>query len=142
MTADRRAAAGPVGELGATAVLRALPAGAVRLGSGFWFERVTEAGTLDNLRLAAGTAEGAYHGRLPFLDTDVYKWLEAVSWHLQTTDSPAWSERAEEVIALVAAAQHEDGYINSYTTVVRGGERWADLPAGHEMYCAGHLIQA
>jgi DUF1680 family protein len=157
MTADRSAAAGAVGALGAAAVLRALPAGAVRLGSGFWsarvtanaecslaagLERMTEAGTLDNLRLAAGTAEGAYHGKLPFLDTDVYKWLEAVSWHLQTTDSLAWSERAEEVIALVAAAQHEDGYINSYTTVVRGGERWADLPSGHEMYCAGHLIQA
>ncbi|HET9171361.1 MAG TPA: beta-L-arabinofuranosidase domain-containing protein [Actinospica sp.] len=157
MTADRSAAAGPVGELGAAAVLRALPPGAVRLGSGFWSARVaanaerslaaglarmTEAGTLENLELAAGTAEGAYHGKLPFLDTDVYKWLEAVAWHLQTTDAPDWERRGDEVIALVAAAQHEDGYINSYTTVVRGGERWADLPSGHEMYCAGHLIQA
>ena len=157
MTADRSAAPGPVGELGAAAVLRALPAGAVRLGSGFWsarvtanaerslnagLERMTEAGTLENLELAAGTRHGAYHGKLPFLDTDVYKWLEAVAWHVQATDSAEWLAKADEVIALVAAAQHEDGYINSYTTVVRGGERWADLPSGHEMYCAGHLIQA
>lgn len=150
-------AAGPVGELGAAAVLRPLGPGAVKFGAGFWAERVStnaerslaaglaqldKAGTLENLRLAAGTAEGAYHGKLPFLDTDVYKWLEAVSWHLQDNDSPEWLERAEEVIELVASAQHEDGYINSYTTVLRGGERWADLPSGHEMYCAGHLIQA
>jgi DUF1680 family protein len=148
---------GPVGGLGASAVLRALPAGAVRLGSGFWsarvaanaersltagLERMTEAGTLENLKLAAGTAEGEYHGKLPFLDSDVYKWLEAVSWHLQDTDSPEWARRSDEVIALVAAAQSEDGYINSFTTVKRGGERWTDLPSGHELYCAGHLIQA
>lgn len=157
MTADRSAAAGPVGELGAAAVLRPLPAGALRIADGFWsartaanaerslaagLERLTEAGTLENLRLAAGAAKGSYHGKLPFLDTDVYKWLEAVSWHLQSTDSPEWTERVDAVIALVAAAQQEDGYINSYTIVVRGGERWADLPSGHEMYCAGHLIQA
>ena len=159
MTADR-SVAGPVGEVGAAAALRPLPAGALRITEGFWsarmaanaerslaagLERLAEAGTLENLRLAAGAADGAYHGKLPFLDTDVYKWLEAVSWHLQGTDSAesaAWSERADEVIALVETAQQEDGYINSFTTVVRGGERWTDLPSGHEMYCAGHLIQA
>ena len=45
-------------------------------------------------------------------------------------------------IALVAAAQAPDGYLNSYVTVVKGGERWGDLAMGHELYCAGHLIQA
>ncbi|HTJ72326.1 MAG TPA: beta-L-arabinofuranosidase domain-containing protein [Actinospica sp.] len=160
MTADRTAASGPVGTLGATAVLRALPSHATRLGTGFWsarvaanaerslaagLERMTEAGTLENLELAAGTVAGdaaAYHGKLPFLDSDVYKWLEAVSWHLQSTDSAEWHERAESVIALVGAAQSEDGYINSFVTVKHGGERWTDLPSGHELYCAGHLIQA
>jgi DUF1680 family protein len=163
----RRAAAdGParpvaaVSGSGSAAVRRPLsPApDAVRLRPGFWAARVaanaerslaaglarmTAAGTLENLELAAGTAHhGPYHGKLPFLDTDVFKWLEAVSWHLQTSDSPEWLERAEEVIELVGRAQQPDGYINSYVTVVRGGERWADLPSGHELYCAGHLIQA
>lgn len=163
----RGAADGParpvaaVSEIGSAAVRRPLsPASdGVRLWPGFWAARVaanaerslaaglarmTAAGTLENLELAAGTADhhGPYHGKLPFLDTDVFKWLEAVSWHLQTTDSPEWLERAEEVIALVGRAQQPDGYINSYVTVVRGGERWADLPSGHELYSAGHLIQA
>lgn len=162
----RTAADGParpvaaVSETGSAAVRRPLsPASdAVRLWPGFWAARVaanaerslaaglarmTAAGTLENLELAAGTSHhGPYHGKLPFLDTDVFKWLEAVSWHLQTADSPEWLERAEEVIALVGRAQQPDGYVNSYVTVVRGGERWADLPSGHELYCAGHLIQA
>jgi hypothetical protein len=178
----------------ASAVLRPLPADAVRLtGDGLLagriaanaqhslaagLDRLTAAGTLDNLRLAAAviagtagtagsdaadasaSANGAaavngsgpanavaaandgYHGKLPFLDSDVYKWLEAVSWHLQSGGSAEWSERADAVIALVAAAQQPDGYVNSFVTVRRGGERWADLPSGHELYCAGHLIQA
>jgi hypothetical protein len=129
----------------------------VSLGPGFWQDRIginasrslasglaqlEVAGTLENLRLAAGAAHGNYHGKLPFLDTDVFKWLEAVSWHLQGSPSSPWSARADEVIAVVAAAQEPDGYLNSYVQVVRGGQRWADLPSGHEMYCAGHLIQA
>lgn len=159
---DRPAAAlGP----GAAAVLRPLPAGAARFADGFWsrrthanaarsiaagLRRLEASGTLENLRLAAGSVQGTYHGKLPFLDTDVFKWLEAVSWQLQQADSGAWSAdvavawsaKADEVIALVAAAQQPDGYLNSYVTVVRGGERWTDLPSGHELYCAGHLIQA
>jgi len=156
----------PVAALAAgLGALRPLPAGAVRWGTGFWgrrarvnasrslaagLARLETSGVLENLRLAAGAADGAYHGKLPFLDTDVYKWLEAVSWQLQQPDaggwsaeeSAEWSARAEEIIALVAAAAAPDGYIDSYTTVVREGERWADMAMGHELYCAGHLIQA
>jgi uncharacterized protein len=159
----------PVAALTAGAgVLRPLPARAVRLGTGFWgrrtgvnasrslaagFARLESSGVLENLRLAAGgagTADRAYRGRLPFLDTDVFKWLEAVSWQLQqgsagpwsAEEAADWSARAEEVIALVADAAAPDGYINSYTAVVRKGERWTDLAMGHELYCAGHLIQA
>ena len=42
------------------------------------FEMLEKAGNLHNLRLAAGLAEGKYRGR-NFLDSDVYKWLEAVA---------------------------------------------------------------
>ncbi|MBR7839398.1 glycoside hydrolase family 127 protein [Actinospica durhamensis] len=148
-----------------TGTLRPLPALAARLASGFWFERTAvnaarslaaglaqleATGTLENLRLAAGTAQGDYRGTLPFLDTDVFKWLEAVSWQLQQgesggwspADAKAWSVAADEVIELVAAAQAPDGYLDSYVDVVLGGERWGDLHSGHELYCAGHLIQA
>ena len=42
----------------------------------------------------------------------------------------------------MAAAQGDDGYVNSYYTVAEPGRRWTDLPQGHELYCAGHLVQA
>jgi DUF1680 family protein len=47
----------------------------------------------------------------------------------------------DEVIAVVAAAQRPDGYLNSYFAVERAEERWTDFDL-HEMYCAGHLFQA
>ncbi|MBR7827209.1 glycoside hydrolase family 127 protein [Actinospica sp. MGRD01-02] len=141
----------------AKAVLRPLPAGSVRFGPGFWservavnnerslaagLERITASGVLENLEIAAGKADGPYRGDLVFLDTDAYKWLEAVSWSLRDGSAPELLESAKAVIELIRAAAEPDGYVNSYTTVVRGGERWADLLNGHEMYCAGHLIQA
>jgi uncharacterized protein len=112
------------------------------------FEQLRHAGTLDNLRLAAG-ADGRYRAHadssgatFPFLDSDVYKWLEAVGWELGRAADPALAAAADEAIGLVAAAQRPDGYLNSYVEVVGGGTPHADLAWGHEFYCVGHLIQA
>src|SRR5262245_27714667 len=49
---------------------------------------------------------------------------------------------SEALIELEAAAQGDDGYLNSYYTVAEPGRRWSDLVQGHELYCAGHLVQA
>jgi DUF1680 family protein len=49
---------------------------------------------------------------------------------------------ADEVIELIAAAQCEDGYLNTYFTVKAPGERWTNLAECHELYCAGHMIEA
>jgi hypothetical protein len=112
------------------------------------FAQLRRSGTLDNLRLAAGT-DGRYRAAadtsgatFPFLDSDVYKWLEAVGWELGRAPDPALAEAADEAIGLVAAAQRPDGYLNSYVQVVTGGTPHTDLAWGHEFYCAGHLIQA
>lgn len=128
----------------------------VTLNQGFWadkriisrtkslrhaFSMLDKADNLNNLRLAAGVGEGAYSGR-NFLDSDVYKWLEAVAWTLGTEIDPDLQAMADQAIGLVAAAQQPDGYLNSYYTVAEPEARWADLDHGHEMYCAGHLFQA
>ena len=42
----------------------------------------------------------------------------------------------------MAAAQGPDGYLNTYFTFERESERWTNLRDMHELYCAGHLIQA
>lgn len=105
------------------------------------FAMLGKAGNLNNLRLAAGAGEGNYQGRL-FIDSDVYKWLEAVGWALGSGPDSELQAMADQAIALVAAAQQPDGYINSYYTVAVPGAHWTDLDHGHEMYCAGHLFQA
>ena len=112
------------------------------------FEQLEQAGNLANFRLAAG-AHGRYRALgeeigviFPFLDTDVYKWLEAAAWELGRAPDPALARDADEAIDLVAAAQRPDGYLNTFVQVVAPGREYQDLAWGHELYCVGHLIQA
>ena len=98
------------------------------------------AGTLDNLRIAAGRMSGDRRGMV-FSDSDVYKWLEALAWETQREPDGELERLASETTELVAAAQQPDGYLNSYWQL-DGRERWSDLEMGHELYCGGHLIQA
>ena len=77
----------------------------------------------------------------PFLDSDVYKWLEAVAWELGREPDPALAGTADSVIAAVAAAQRPDGYLNTFVQL-SGRRPWSDLQWGHELYCVGHLVQA
>ncbi|MGW0859803.1 glycoside hydrolase family 127 protein [Streptomyces sp. NPDC002690] len=105
------------------------------------------AGNLHNLRLVAGAVEGAFEGDYPFQDTDVYKWLEAASWQLLQDeaagrDTAALASTVRGIIALVSAAQEQDGYLNTWFQSGKGAGRYSDLRWGHELYCAGHLIQA
>jgi DUF1680 family protein len=138
----------------AEVTLRPLGVGDVRIG-GFWADRqranasavpvgrqrLEEAGNLQNLRIAAGQAEGEAIGPV-FADSDVYKWLEALAWEYARHPTDAVLEMQREVTAVVAAAQAEDGYLNSVVQVRHGGRRYTDLPWSHEHYCAGHLVQA
>jgi hypothetical protein len=104
-------------------------------------EELERAGTLDNLRIAAGRATGDRHGMV-FSDSDVYKWLEALAWELGREPSAELERLARETTELVAAAQEPDGYLNSWCQVLDPAWRWTDLEMGHELYCAGHLFQA
>lgn len=104
-------------------------------------EEMEKAGTLENLRIAAGRSQGERRGMV-FSDSDVYKWLEALAWELERQPSEQLQKLAQETAELVAAAQQDDGYINSYCQVVNPDWRWSDLEMGHELYCAGHLFQA
>jgi DUF1680 family protein len=98
------------------------------------------AGNLDNLRLAIAGADEGYRGPV-FMDSDVYKTLEAIGWELGRGADPELESFAAEVIELLEKAQQPDGYLNSYIQVT-GKPRYANLSYSHEMYCAGHLIQA
>jgi len=105
------------------------------------YRMLEQAGNFHDLRLAAGQIEGAYRGPL-FMDSDLYKWLEALAWQLALGPDDELQRIAAETIELIAAAQAGDGYLNSYYQVVERERRWRNLKDGHELYCAGHLIQA
>jgi uncharacterized protein len=120
------------------------------------------AGNLDNIRLAISASTSpryrrsrdlgpvhpvpglGYHGPV-FMDSDIYKTLEAIGWELANDPSPpertALSDFATTAIDLLAMAQRPDGYLNSYVQA-SGEPRYSRLAVSHEMYCAGHLIQA
>ena len=77
-----------------------------------------------------------------FWDSDVAKWIEAASYSLATHPDPALDALLDEVIGLIASAQQPDGYLNVHFTVVEPEKRWSNLRDWHELYCAGHLIEA
>ncbi len=105
------------------------------------YAQLEQTGRLHNLRRAAGQEQGAFEGRF-FNDSDVYKWLEAAAWVLATERDERLQAQVDDLIALIAAAQDADGYLDTYFTFARVPERWTDLAVMHELYCAGHLIQA
>uniref|UniRef100_UPI004047F8C2 glycoside hydrolase family 127 protein n=1 Tax=Algoriphagus sp. TaxID=1872435 RepID=UPI004047F8C2 len=80
--------------------------------------------------------EGIYYD-----DSDVYKALEAIAYSLKNHSDKALEQKADEWIAKIAAAQEEDGYINSFYSLTGLENRWTDMDK-HEDYCAGHLMEA
>jgi hypothetical protein len=106
--------------------------------------RLRDAGNLENLLLAGrpGDSRASYEGPV-FMDSDIYKWLEAVAWELGRAHDTELAAELAEWTAALAEAQDEDGYLNSW--VQAGGDparRYEDQAMGHELYCYGHLIQA
>ncbi|MFF5083746.1 glycoside hydrolase family 127 protein [Actinoplanes sp. NPDC000266] len=140
-----------------TGRLRPLGLREVTLRPGFWQQRqetnranslahiehwLEKAGWLPNF-------DAAVEGRLPadrrgreFSDSEVYKLLEAMAWEYGRAGDPDLGARYRAIVHRVAAAQEDDGYLN--TNFGRTGQepRYSDLEWGHELYCYGHLIQA
>lgn len=104
-------------------------------------DMLEKAGNLPNLRLAAAGAREGFTGPV-FMDSDVYKALEAASYSLATHPDPALEKRLDEIIDVLAKAQQPDGYLNSYFIVKEPARRWMNLRDDHELYCAGHLFEA
>jgi len=136
--------------------LRPLGLDEVRIVGGFWGERqernaaatlqhcyawMTRLGWIANFdRVAAGDA--FVHAGREFSDSEIYKLLEALAWE-SARSGDAWAEETfVSLSARVAAAQQSDGYLNTNFGSPAQQGRYTDLEWGHELYCAGHLIQA
>lgn len=138
------------------AKLLPVPIENVHLEDGFWaprlrlLQKVTlpsqyklceETGRVSNFRRAAGKDTGEYQGYL-FNDSDVYRWVEATAFSMASKSSQELAQLAKQVTDEIIAAQDANGYLNSYFTFDREKDRWTNLRDLHELYCAGHLIQA
>jgi len=135
----------------------------VRFEGGFWgprleinrrvtipydFAKCTETGRLANFAVAGGLLEGAHRGQR-YDDSDVYKLIEGASYAMATAPDPALEAQLDELIAWIAAAQEDDGYLYTARTIdparMPGGAgeaRWSFLIESHELYCLGHLFEA
>ena len=132
-----------------------VPLAQVKLQGGFWADRVEtnrrvtlpieyrncrETGRIDAFRL--DWQEGQPNPPHIFWDSDVAKWLEACAYSLQTHPDPSLQAMVDEVVELIVNAQQPDGYLNVHFTVVEPEKRWTNLRDWHELYCAGHLMEA
>ncbi|MGI8923250.1 MAG: glycoside hydrolase family 127 protein [Fimbriimonadales bacterium] len=129
------------------AAVRPVPLSAVTLTGGFWGRRenlnrdvgiphgrrmLDETGSFEAFDIAAGTIDVPLRGFV-YRDSDVYKWLEAAAFA---------GVNADDIIAKVAGAQIEDGYVNTSFANENAHKRFSNLASDHEIYCAGHLMQA
>lgn len=142
------------------ALLRPLDASEARWTGGFWgaVQHRTFATTvptiwgslsdpdispaLRNFRIAAGTEEGSHQGP-PFMDGDFYKWLEAAIAQLEVAPEPQLAARVEELAALIASVQREDGYLHTPVLIQARHAELATALADRfhfETYNLGHLI--
>ena len=95
----------------------------------------------NRIRNFVNVVEGGEHVGFYFDDSDVYKALEGMAYSLINNPDPELEAKCDDWIGKIAAAQQEDGYLNTYYTIAKPGERWTDMEK-HELYCTGHLLEA
>ena len=91
--------------------------------------------------LRGETPYGDFYGMV-FQDSDAAKWLEAAAYSLANFSDSELEEKADRLIDIIAAAQDKDGYLNTRFTISDKEKRWTNLLEAHELYCAGHMMEA
>ena len=111
-------------------------------------DNVAPSHAIDNFRNAAlllkngvKPENGNFYGMV-FQDSDVAKWLEAAAYSLLIKPDDELAARIDELCDLVASAQEPDGYLDTHFTLERPAEKFRNLLEGHELYCAGHMMEA
>lgn len=104
-------------------------------------EGAEPSGCIRNFRIAAGLEEGEFYGH-KFQDSDVAKWIEAVAYTLVNYPDESLEATADKAIDLIVSAQQENGYLDTYGIINGEAVRWTELINSHELYCAGHMLEA
>ena len=138
------------------AKLHSVPIRAVKMGDGFWSARrainleksiptmlaeLEQHGVVDNFLRLEGKKDVPRRGPL-YTDSDIYKWMEAVGFVLQSGDEPKLRAEFDRLTGIILAAQEPSGYLNTYWSEERAPKRFTEMYRSHELYCMGHLLQA
>lgn len=139
------------------AKLKPVPVSAVVIREGFWSKRratnvassipsmhdeLVQHGRMDNFLRLEGKSNAQQRGPV-YSDSDMYKWIEAVGFVLQSGDQPQLRDHTQTDIREIVAAQEPSGYLNTYYVQDRVADRmlWKTQTTGHELYNIGHLLQ-
>jgi DUF1680 family protein len=140
------------------AKLRNVPVRAVTIEDGFWSKRrrtnvessiptmhqeLVDHGRMDNFLRLVGNSNAPQRGPV-YSDSDMYKWLEAAAFALQTANNPQLHALVGQTIQAIVATQEPGGYIDTWYQGDRKALRMTipEQVRGHELYCLGHLLQA
>jgi len=96
---------------------------------------------INNFKIASGLKEGKFEGFV-FQDSDIAKWIEAAAFSLVWCDNATLEQTIDDAIDLIVSAQQQDGYLDTYYIINGLENRWTDVMNNHEMYCAGHMLEA
>ncbi|QEL26473.1 glycoside hydrolase family 127 protein [Bosea sp. F3-2] len=77
-----------------------------------------------------------------FWDSDVAKVIETAAYALYRKPNSDLKAKMDAIIDMFAGLQQPDGYMNSWFVRMQPGQRWTNLRDCHELYCAGHLMEA
>ena len=126
----------------------------VNINDGFWqkkqkqnaevtvysiYDRFKETGRFDALNLS--WHEGEKNKPHIFWDSDFAKWAESVSYILNKSPDKKLQALLDEMIDVIEKNQEECGYYNIWYKTVEPYKRFTRRE-DHELYCAGHLIEA
>lgn len=76
-----------------------------------------------------------------FYDSDIAKWLEGAAYLYSDYPDENVKKLIDETVEQIAASQLSCGYFNSYYQTY-APEKIFEERTGHELYCAGHLMEA
>jgi DUF1680 family protein len=104
-------------------------------------EQLEVSGVMNNFRRLVGESDADFAG-MRFADSDLYKVLEAIAWEVGRSGTHEFDGFVDDAIALVARAQEDNGYINTFIQAGKGDPPLTSLVWSHELYCLGHMVQA
>ncbi|MBQ2748191.1 MAG: glycoside hydrolase family 127 protein [Clostridia bacterium] len=76
-----------------------------------------------------------------FYDSDIAKWMEGAAYILQYAKNPELEDKVDAIVNLIEDGMSSEGYFNSYYQTIEPANRWTNR-VNHELYCAGHLMEA